>query len=111
MEDTKDEIGLGEIFMRGLAAAGNVNIWGWLDGPGMDGTMKKAPGTTVFDGMAHMGTKPCGTAATGCCACGCGGCRGRVVMGAREADTDTLSLTSTYSLLSGRLGVFFFLGF
>jgi hypothetical protein len=109
MEDTKDEIGLGEIFMRGLAAAGNVNIWGWLDCPGMDGTMKKAPGTTVFDGMAHMGTKPCGTAATGCCACGCGGCRGRVVMGAREADTDTLSLTSTYSLLAGRLR--FFLAF
>ena len=107
MEETKDEIGLGEIFMRGVAAAGNVNIWGWLDGPGIDGTMKKAPGTTVFDGMAHMGTKPCGTAATVCGACGCGG---RVVMGAKEAEIETLSLTSTYSLLAGRLRFFFALG-
>ncbi|KAJ6679564.1 hypothetical protein OIU79_019337 [Salix purpurea] len=69
--------------------------------------MKKAPGTTVFDGMAHMGTKPCGTAATVCGACGCGG---RVVMGAKEAEIETLSLTSTYSLLAGRLRFFFALG-
>jgi len=113
MEDTKDEIGLAEIFIRGVAAAGNVSIWGWLDGPGMDGTIKNAPGTTALDGMAHMGTKPCGTAATVCCGCGgnCGcGCGRCVVTGAREAETETVSLTSTYSLLAGRLRFFVVFG-
>lgn len=65
----------------------------------MEGTIKNAPGTTVFDGKAHMGTKPCGAAA--CCGGGC------VVMGAREAETEiAVSLISTYSLLAGRLRFF-----
>lgn len=62
MDDTKDDIGLADMLIRGVAAAGNVNIWGWFGVPAMDaamgGTMKNAPGTTALDGMAHMGTKP-----------------------------------------------------
>ncbi|WRX10339.1 hypothetical protein QQP08_002826 [Theobroma cacao] len=51
--------------------------------------MKKAPGTTAFDGIAQTGTNPCGK--TG---------------GAKPDETDTASFISTYSLLAGRLRFF-----
>lgn len=57
------------------------------------GTIQNAP--TAFDGMAHMGTSPWG--ANG------------VAIGARPEETETVSLTSTNSLLAGRLR-FFLLG-
>ena len=61
--------------------------------------MMNAPGTTAFDGIAHMGTNACI-----CCCCCC--CWVVVVIGASPEETETPSFMSMYSLLAGLLRFF-----
>lgn len=61
MEATNDEMGLADMFIRGVAGVGaNVHSCGWFEeGPAMavfGGTIQNAP--IAADGMAHMGTSP-----------------------------------------------------
>lgn len=116
INETKADMGLAGMFIRGVAFTGMAKYCCWLEEvPAREpigGTKKHVPGGTMtFDGIAHMGTNPCANGIVACWILSTVVMLGFVVVavadiGARPTESETPSFSSACELFVDRFCFF-----